>query len=143
MECKPPVTRWCNNLSDSWETTCMDKIASISNSIFAVVIKFWIYSHFVYSHFVYWLFLYRFVYSHFVYSHFVYICFSKHLAVRIQKMKNFVTAAAWYGPVCKANGRARTIVFPFRRRQKKSRVVLSMYFRTSFSIPAYCNSLEY
>ena len=34
-------------------------------------------------------------------------------------LSNFVTAAAWYGLVCKANGMARTIVFPFRRRRKK------------------------
>ena len=44
--------------------------------------------------------------------------------VLYSRWSNFVTAAAWYGLVCKANGRARTIVFPFRKRQKKLRVVL-------------------
>ena len=49
---------------------------------------------------------------------------------------NFVTAAAWYGPVCKANGRARTIVFPFRRRQKKViRVVLILFSDVIFLSP--------
>ena len=45
--------------------------------------------------------------------------------------------------VCKVNGRARTIAFPLRGRQKKLRVVLKMYFQMWFSIPAYCNSLRY
>ena len=47
-----------------------------------------------------------------------------------RRWSNFVTAAAWYGLACKANGRARAIVFPFRKRQKKLRVVLQMYFQT-------------
>ena len=34
---------------------------------------------------------------------------------------NFVTAAVWYGLLCKANGRARTSVFPFPE---------EVYFRT-------------
>ena len=36
-----------------------------------------------------------------------------------RRLSNFVTAAAWYGLVCKANGMARTIVFPFRTRREK------------------------
>ena len=35
IQSKPPVTRWYNNLSLAGKTTCMDKIASNSNSIFA------------------------------------------------------------------------------------------------------------
>ena len=39
--------------------------------------------------------------------------------VLYRRLPKFVTAAAWYGLICKANGMARTIAFPFRRRQKK------------------------
>ena len=38
--------------------------------------------------------------------------------VLCHRLPNFVTAAAWYGIVFKANGMARTIAFPFRRRRK-------------------------
>ena len=56
------------------------------------------------------------------------------MGLYVKPVENFVTAAAWYGLVCKANGRARTIVFLFQRRQKKLHV-LQMYFRRDFLSP--------
>ena len=35
------------------------------------------------------------------------------------RLSNFVTAAAWYEHLCKANGMTRTIIFPFKRRREK------------------------
>ena len=49
-----------------------------------------------------------------------------------------------HGLVCKANGRARTIVFPFWRRREKNVIrCFTMYFWTWFSIPAYYTSIGY
>ena len=41
---------------------------------------------------------------------------------------NLVTPAAWYGLVCKAKGRSRTIVFLFVGGRKKSHVVLQCMY---------------
>ena len=54
-----------------------------------------------------------------------------------------VSAAAWHGLVCKANGRGRPTVFPFQRRRKQVVHCFTMYFRMWFSIPALYNSLWY
>ena len=44
-------------------------------------------------------------------------------------------AAAWYGLVGKANGRARTLVFPFRRRWQKSYVLFYNEFSDMIFYP--------
>ena len=75
--------------------------------------------------------------------------FSKHIrsstCPRKKKMLTSwqVSAAAWHGLVCKANGRGRPTVFPFQRRRKQVVHCFTMYFRTWFSIPALYNSLWY
>ena len=48
-----------------------------------------------------------------------------------------------YGFISKTNGRARTIVFPFRRRLEKVARCFTVYFWTWFSISAYYKSLRY
>ena len=45
--------------------------------------------------------------------------FNSHLVYRREPNLVIASAIAWYGLVCKSNGRSRTIVFPFRRRREK------------------------
>ena len=63
--------------------------------------------------------------------------------VLYSRWSNFVTAAAWYGLVCKPNGRARTIVSFSEEAEKVTRCFTNVFFRRDFLSPAYCNSLGY